>query len=420
MSITNASHWSAQFAARKFARRAEPAPAAAARERAFDWFLAHGLPSVRDEDWKYTDVRAIAARAWRTTDPSGCDTAALGATGVLDLIPHRLIFVNGHWNPKISTPAPDGIRVSPIGETPAPFSDSVPPADGFAALNIALADEGMLIEARTGAAASLHIVYVTGAAPDMIANLRHAVIVAPGATLDLIETHIALDDRDCLSNQFIQIEVGAGAVLRHWQLGLGGDGARRIARTAVKVARDARYESTLVTLGGRLTRGSDEITLTQGAACAVHGLRVARGREHVDHQLRIVHAAPDTRSHTAIRSIVDDAARTVVSARVVVERGARGADAQQQLRNLLLSPEAEADTRPQLEIYADEVQCSHAATTGNLDPEALYYLRTRGLDAGSARTALIRAFADDIVSGIALEALRQLIDARLHERLREN
>jgi Fe-S cluster assembly protein SufD len=255
---------------------------------------------------------------------------------------------------------------------------------------------------------------------DTAATLRHVVVVEPSASLDLIETHIALDDADTLLISTMQVEVGNGATLRHWQLALEGSASRRIMRTNVIARASARYEYVSIVLGGKFTRADLKVTLDNSAACALHGLRILRDHEHADHALHVEHIGTHTQSRTVFRTIVDDHARGVVSARARVAVGAHGADARQDLRNLLLSPDAEADSRPQLEIYADDVQCRHGATTGNLDPEAIYYLRTRGLDESAARTALLRAFVKEIVTAVEPEPLKQLVETRIAGRLGGN
>lgn len=445
MNDSIASVWAAQFA-EHVARVREPANVAEARRRAFDWFLAHGFPTTRDEDWKYSDVTALVTRPWMRPHASAYDLDTFAGTGLFDISPHRLVFVNGQLETSLSTPAPSGVRVEPIAEALARDArmgdafagpDESPsgglaealnnaPVNAFDALNLALAETGLAIQARRESATGdsgappLHILHVATGASDTAATLRHVVVVEPDASLDLIETHIALDDADTLFNATMQIVVERGAVLRHWQIALRGGGARRILRTNVIVRDDARYEHASIVLGGAFTRADVNATLGNGAACALHGLRILQGKEHADHALRVVHRGTNAQSRTVFRTVVDDDARGAVSARARVAAGAHGADARQDLRNLLLSPSAEADSRPQLEIYADDVQCRHGAATGNLDPEAIYYLRTRGLDEGAARRALLQAFVKEIVTAIAPEPLRRLVEAHIANRWRAN
>lgn len=431
-----ASAWTTQFA-EHVARTREPAYLAEIRQRAFDWFLAHGFPTTRDEEWKYSDIQSLVTRPWARPHESACDPRALAGTGLLTISPHRLLFVNGRLEPGLSTPAPPGVRVELIADALARDArlrdvfaapDNPPsagpanspanaPANAFDALNLALAETGLAIGAHEIAPTPLHVLHVASGASNTAATLRHVVVVEPDASLDLIETHIALDDADTLFNATMQVEVGRGATLRHWQLALRGGGARRILRTNVIARDDARYEHASIVLGGAFTRADVNVTLGNGAACALHGLRILQDQEHADHTIHVEHRGVNTQSRSVFRTVVDGNARGAVSARARVAVGAHGADARQDLRNLLLSPGAEADSRPQLEIYADDVQCRHGATTGNLDPEAIYYLRTRGLDERAARTALLRAFVKEIVTAIAPEPLKRLVETHLANRL---
>jgi Fe-S cluster assembly protein SufD len=440
----NNSVWRTQFAAH-VARAREPADITEARRRAFDWFLAHGFPTTRDEDWKYSDVTALVSRNWTEDRPPSSREAVVGPEDLpqelLAISPHRLVFVNGALAENLSAPLPSGLRVEPVGDAIArdarardafagpdeppsnratdPLADAPAnaPANAFDALNLALAEAGLAIEAHDTTRAPLHILHVASGASDSAATLRHVVVAEPGSSLDLIETHVALDDADTLFNATMQIVVEHGAALRHWQIALRGGGARRILRTNVILGDDARYEHASIVLGGAFTRADVNVTLGNGAACALHGLRILQDREHADHALRVVHRGVHAQSGTVFRTVVDDEARGAVSARAQVAAGAHGADARQDLRNLLLSPSAEADSRPQLEIYADDVQCRHGAATGNLDPEAIYYLRTRGLDERAARAALLQAFVRQVVAAIAFEPLQRLVEAEMAKRL---
>jgi Fe-S cluster assembly protein SufD len=229
---------------------------------------------------------------------------------------------------------------------------------------------------------------------------------------------VALGDAVSLSNTITEIVLAENASLEHYKLEQEGDSATHIGGTCVRQQRDSRFSSHSIALGGRLVRNELDVSLAgRGAECALNGLTVTHGRQHVDNNTRIDHRQPHASSNEWYKGILDNRSRTVFSGRIVVHPDAQKTRAQQSNHSLLLSAEAEADARPQFEIYADDVQCTHGCTVGELDADALFYLRSRALDSETARKLLVYAFAADVLERMRLEPVQRYLERQLAGRL---
>ena len=418
---------------------------AAQRRAAIEEFADHGLPTRKHEDWKYTDVSVLAMRYLHPASAVPVDTAALAP---FRLDAWQLVFIDGRFAPALSRieALPDGVRLTNLADCLRETPDMLEgwlgrhvgaARHGFAALNLAFAEDGAVIEIRRGVELEKPIQLLSvssgvtqrranaapgippeAAGPDSIQHLRHLILVEENARAAVIESFVALTPGASFSTGVTEIDLAAGSELTHYRLVQNGEDASQIDTTHVQQGRDSRYAAHAVTLSGRLLRHELDCALAaEGAECRFNGLYLTRGQAQVDTHTRFDHLAPHTTSREWVKGVLDDESRGVFSGRVVVHPNAQRSDAEQSNRNLLLSPRAEADSRPQLEIYADDVKCAHGAATGSLDPDQLFYLRSRGLAVVHARQLLVYAFAADALARLPLAALRRRLAAALGARL---
>ncbi|HEX7390337.1 MAG TPA: Fe-S cluster assembly protein SufD [Acidiphilium sp.] len=364
-------------------------------------FRKSGWPTRRDEAWHYTD---LAARL------KGFDLALPeNGTSVAGLIPEialpRIVFVNGHLSEELSVGFPGLARYG---------SDAVL-ADGrdlpMVALNTALAQDGAVLDIADSAdAGTVFLVSVAGSAQQAVVAPRHRIRLGAHAALTLIE--IARGEGEYLHNPVVEIALGEGAVLRHYRLQDEAREAVHVATIFADLAADARYESFTLNLGARLSRNETHATLA-GSKGDVHlnAAQLLTGSQHGDITTIVAHDAPDCTSRQTVKSVLTGASRGVFQGRIEVARIAQKTDGYQMNQALLLSPDAEIDSKPELEIFADDVKCSHGATIGALDPEQVFYLRSRGIPEAEARAILVRAFLD--------EALEPVTDAAAHRLFEE-
>jgi Fe-S cluster assembly protein SufD len=416
------------------AQAAAPLPAVgcawvdALRGTALERFRTLGLPGGRDEAWKYTRLNALEQH---TFAPAAAprevpDLDTLRVSGA-----HVLVFVNGAYRPDLSTrdALPAGLRVLPLAEAlerdDATLREALAAGEqesAFTALNTAYLADGVLVEVAAGQSVSvaLQLLYVAVARDEFASHPRNVVVAGANSALTLVESYVAPAGGSYFTNAVTELRLAQGARVEHVRLQGEADGAIHIARVHARVARDASYASRVFSIGAQLARTEIDVRLAQGAECDLDGLYMVEKRQHVDHQTTVEHAEPHASSREFYKGILDGASRAVFSGRVLVQPDAQKTDAQQMNQNLLLSPRAEVDTKPQLEIYADDVKCSHGATVGQLDAQELFYLRTRGLDEIEARNLLIHGFANELVDRIADDGVRawvyRHIDARLPGR----
>ncbi|MGQ0657788.1 MAG: Fe-S cluster assembly protein SufD [Chromatiales bacterium] len=402
------------------------------RRGAIERFRALGLPDTRREAWKYTNVTPLARTAYRAAAREDADVPAS------DLVPLRsdaqdairVVFVNGHQRDDLSVqgPLPAGLTIRSVAavlrETPDEVvraeADKAPP---FIVLNEAFCSEGALIAIADGTAVELPIelIFITAGDADNLAVYPRVLVQAgAGAQARIIEIYRGSVQTARFTNAVTQIRAGNGARIEHY---LVQDEAARtfhIGHLDVEQARSSVVVSHSIALGGLLARRDIEVRLqAEQADVTLNGLYLAGGRQHIDHHTRIDHLAPHTRSEEFYRGILSQHGRAVFNGKVVVHPGAFKTDAQQANHNLLLSKDAEIDTKPELQIHADDVKCAHGATVGQLDADALFYLRARGLDEPAARGLLTYAFAADVIARIGVESLRRDLARRIAGQLPE-
>ncbi|MGY1424209.1 Fe-S cluster assembly protein SufD [Lysobacter sp. A289] len=400
------------------------------RRAALDAALRDGLPHSRVESWKYTPLRALERRAFAPSAGTTSFDRELLAT-----IPApRIVFVNGRFDA-----AGSDLAELPVGVSVQPLSQVLDNGDArqtsflarkfergdevFAKVNAALATEGMVLraEANTRATAPVHLVFIGAAAEgDQAWHLRHLIELSDGAELGVVEHQLAGAEHRHFANTLMHVHVGVGARLSHARVQAEAPGATLISRTDAVLAERAEYRRLDLELGAGLSRHELNVLL-QGNASRLHanGVLLGAGRRHVDTRLSIDHAGRDTSCELTWRGIGADRARVVFHGGIEIREGADGTNAMLSNKNLLLSEGAEIDTQPVLVINADEVQAAHGATVGQLDPTAMFYMRSRGLPVEQARALLTAAFCRETLTVFEDTGTREAASVRLDQALAE-
>ncbi len=405
-----------------------------ARAAALQAFVQRGLPDMRNELWKYTALRALSQRRFAAND----------AEAAMRVVPPpmlpkvtedaaRVVFVNGVFRPDLSTSGrlPEGVMLQPLSQTlreqPEPLRFLLgaqdDEEDGFTLLNRALATEGVVLRVEAGikVAAPLHIVHVGLAGAREVAwHLRSLIELGEGASLDIVEHHVGESGAGHLANLVRDINLRDEARIGWTVVQTAGAEAVLLRRCDCRLGDAATLDFHALELGGKLARHEVRVGLA-GARSRFksRGAFVLHDRQHADTEILVTHRGRDTVSDSLWRGVADGRARGVAHGRILVLPGADGADGGFYNKNLLLSPDAEIDTRPALEIYADEVKANHGATVGQLDENVLFYLRSRGVPLDVARRMLVRAFCAVTLDGIQPASLREYCETLLAEQLPE-
>jgi Fe-S cluster assembly protein SufD len=384
-----------------------------AREAALERFFARGLPTTRDEDWKYTALDFLERADLHAPDHATDERTSEAYPGAV------LQFCNGRLTDpqsqtlhahSLATRADTALVVHHLGQLVA----MLPTGVALAEINSALWQDGLLLHVQTGEKLSPLFVVHSASEADAMLHVRNLIVLEAGAEAVLVEHFRGSPDLSYWHNGVSEIVLGDGAHLTHIKLAEDSALASHTGLTVVQQARDSRYLSLSMNAGGRLTRQDMWVNLNaSGAECQLDGLFIADARRHIDQHLHVSHAAPHTTSRQTWRGIAAGRGRGIFDARVVVQPGARNADAQQSSRNLLLSPHAEIDVKPQLEIYTDDVKCGHGATVGQLDEAEIFYLRSRGIDADTARALLLRGFAGEALGLLTGAGLADWLEPHL-------
>ena len=402
------------------------------RREALDRFCARGFPTPRDEDWKYTNVRPIERRAFRLAPGEGdgaADDAAPAAPArrLAGLDPAaRLVFRNGRHAAADSRGAgegPEGVRVEPLARVLASDPGRVEPwlsdrADdnAFAALNRAFLGDGAVVSIPPGVRLErpIELVFTTRGESEVVSHPVILVLVGEQGRANVVEHHLGAGRGAKLANPFTRIVVGERSRVDHHLLLEEDDATWHTGNIDARVASGGRLRSNAVQLGGRLVRYGIDVSLDGVEASVVlNGLYVVHGRQHVDFHTRVDHREPGGTSEQVYKGLLDGRGRGVFNGRVLVHRDAQHSDASQSNHNLLLSENAEIDTKPQLEIFADDVKCSHGATVGQLDERAVHYVRSRGLGEEAARALLTFGFAEDVLARMGEPAVRRHVERGL-------
>jgi Fe-S cluster assembly protein SufD len=413
----------------------DPAWLAALRRSAMERLREIGFPTVRDDDWKYTNVAPILKVPFMLAPGEGPrGVPARSQPPHPDPLPEgegmQLVFVNGRYEPGLSSPDSRGfLHAGSLREVLATQPELAEPwlariareGNAFAAVNAAFLEDGAFLRIPRGTAVAepIHLVFLSEPAfgPTM-SHPRNLIIAESGSQAAVIETYIGTAGELYFTNSVTEVALADSANLDHYKLERESTAAYHVATMEVRQGRDSRFASHSMTFGGALVRNDLNVRLeADGADCTLNGLFVGSGTQHLDNHTLIDHAKPHGTSRELYKGIMDGKSRGIFHGKIVVRPDAQKTDAMQTNKNLLLSKEALVNSTPALEIFADDVKCRHGSTIGQLDAGALFYLRSRGIGEKEARELLVYAFASDVASRIRIPQLRALVEEHLGMRL---
>jgi len=391
-------------------------------------FAELGFPTTHDEDWRFTSVEPIAKTTFAPARDvrAGVAPRALAPFTFPGLPCTRLVFVNGRYAPALSSlrPLPRGVRAVSLAQALSAEGDLLEPhlaryaeyqQDAFTALNTAFMEDGVFVVIPRGAVLEepIHFLYVTTeAGAPSITHPRNLIVAGDDSQGTVVEDYVSLTDEVSFSNAVTELVVGQSGVLSHYLIERESAQAFNVSTLRIQQGRSSNVASHSVLVGGALVRNNIHPVLAgEGGECLINGLFMGTGRQHMDNYMKVEHAAPHCDSRQFYQGILDGRSRGVFHGRIIVHKDAQKTDAKQTNRNLLLSEEAQMDTKPQLEIYADDVKCTHGATIGQIDEEAIFYLRSRGIAVESARALLLFAFAGESLQRMKVEAIRKHLEA---------
>ena len=422
------------------------------RKQGMARFETLGFPTTKNEDWHFTSVAPIAERVFRVTDGSanpderrgtsrrkGDATNPAGiAASHLDRFKfgerdwHTLVFVNGALSPDLSSFAGlgEGVRVSSLARAIDSGSEVVQRNIGriarfdqhaFTALNTAFISDGAFIELAPDAVVDkpIHLLFVSDG--ESVSHPRNLIIAGRHSQAVIVESYVSIRDSEYFTNAVTEMAIGEGAHIDHYKIQRESETAFHVGTVQAREARDSQLHSFSFATGGALARTNIYTALDGDAAtCTLNGLYLTDGTQHIDNQTSIEHIAPNCPSHEVYKGVLDGRSQGVFNGKVYVHPEAQKTDGKQSNNNLLLSPSARVDTKPQLEIFADDVKCTHGATVGRLDEVAMFYLNSRGIGPETARTLLTYAFAADVLETIELEPLRRELEKMVLARFTDS
>lgn len=387
-------------------------------------FEKSGFPTMKDEDWHFTSVAPIADSTFHISNKAPSISPKDIKRFTFEQPDwHTIVFVNGRYSADLSSFAGEdsGIRVGSLAEAirsgkgrpQRHVSKIAPPSvNSFTALNAAFISDGAFIEipADTSVKKTIHLVFLS-AGSDVVSHPRNVIVAARHSRCSVVESYVGLEEVKYLTNAVTEIHLGDGARVDHYKLQRESSQAFHVGTVQVHQAAASHFHSFSFATGGQLSRTNIYTTLDgEGAECTLNGLYLADGTQHVDHQTRIEHVKPNCPSREVYKGVLDGRSHGVFNGKVYVHPEAQKTDGKQSNNNLLLSPTARVDTKPQLEIFADDVKCTHGATVGRLDDNAMFYLNSRGIGPEAARTLLTYAFAADVLEMIELEPLKKALE----------
>ncbi len=404
------------------------------RRSALDRFEELGFPTTKSEDWRFTNVEPIARTRFSPAPPRPAGTAAPklleGALCAFDA--YRLVFLDGTHVPDLSSPLPKAAVLASLAgllKTQPKRLEGLlgRKEDGrqaFAALNTALFSDGAALLLPRGVVLDkpVHLLFLyTAAASPVASHVRVLVEAGAGSRAQVVEEHASVGEGAHFATSVTEILAGENSQVGHVLLERENLAAYHVSRLQVHQARDSRFEAHAISVGGALVRNDVCLKLEEpGADGSLNGLYLLSGAQHLDNHTRIEHAAPHGASRELYKGVLSGQARAVFDGPIHVLPGAQKTDANVYNKNLLLSEQGLVDTKPEFKIYANDVQCKHGATIGQLSADALFYLRSRGLDAASARALLIFAFASEMIERLPVEGLRGALEALLSRRFLES
>jgi len=396
------------------------------RRQGFEDFTTLGIPTTRHEDWKYTNLKRLD-NALPLAEPNDSVTADdIARCMIPDLEAHLIVFVDGHYRDDLSDVSAE--QIGTLGQTMkagvVDIADQIGKQvdtanDALSALNTALMEDGVVVYVKAGEELDkpLHVLSVaTGA--EVMMHPRNLIVAERGAKATVIEHYVALDEGAYFTNAVTEIFAADEAVVHHYMLERESQQATNISTLHTHQGEKSDVHSHTVLLGGSLVRNNIRPVLAgEDGHCLINGLFVGHNDQHLDNAMRVNHTAPNCRSRQFYKGVMNDKSHGVFTGRIVVDKPAQQTDAIQSNRNMLLTDQARMNARPQLEIYADDVRCTHGATTGQVDPEAVFYFRARGLPEDVARAMLIYAFAAEGFDRMQLVPVRQLLAEEMIAKL---
>ncbi|HZM71164.1 MAG TPA: Fe-S cluster assembly protein SufD [Candidatus Cryosericum sp.] len=408
---------------------------ASRREEAMARFAARGFPTTKEEAWRYTSLQPLVRSRFDLSPAPRPEALTPSLFEQLTFEPWdctHLVFLNGRYAPNLSRIAkqPEGVVLTSLAQAIREHRDLVEAhlggaADGRARpltdLNTAFLSDGLFLHVPRGAVLQepIHALFVSmsNGTPAM-SHPRNLIVVGEGAQATVLESYAGIGKAPYFTNAVTEVAAAGHAVVDHYRLEREQDSAFHLSDIEARVERSASFSTQAVALGGRLVRQDVGVVLDgEGAECTLNGLYVLDGDQHVDNHTLIDHARPHGTSRELYKGVLDGRSRGIFDGTIVVRKDAQKSDARQVNRNLLLSDEALADSKPTLQIEADDVKCSHAATIGQLEEDALFYLRSRGLGAETARNLLVQAFVSDLLGRIRIEPVRAGLECLLFTRL---
>jgi Fe-S cluster assembly protein SufD len=411
----------------------EPAWLTALRREGYSQFSDRGFPTTHDEDWRFTNVSAIAKTEFHlaqraTIKLDSFDTGSFA---------NQLVFVNGHFSRELSRTAslPKGIKIGGLGEQIAANPAVLEPhlghylnlyRDAFAALNTAFVHDGAFIHIPRSVVIEepIYLLFVTvGSDTPTMNHPRNLIIAEENSQATIVEDYVSLSESAAptFSNTATELVAADSAVVSHYMIVREAGQAYNVSTLRIQQGRQANVATHSLLLSGALIRNNVHPVLAgEGGECLINGLFMANGRQHMDNYMLVEHAKPHCNSRQFYNGILNAQSHGVFHGRIIVHKDAQKTDAKQTNRNLLLSDDAQIDTKPQLEIYADDVKCTHGATIGQVDEIALFYLRSRGLDEVSARHLLLLAFANECLDRMSSEAVRSHLERLVMQWLPES
>jgi Fe-S cluster assembly protein SufD len=402
------------------------------RQAAMSRFGKLGLPTTRHEDWQYTNLAALGKTPFVLAPAGPQPDAACVQDVVLPDSCCRVVLVNGHFRPGLSdlNKLPAGLTVCSLADAferhrhvlsahlarHARYQD-----DALTALNTALLADGAFVHVSKGVVLEqpIEIVLVSASGAEAVmAHPRNVLLLEENSQATVIETYTSVNGSVAFTNAVTEVSVGQNAVLDHYKIERENTGAFHVGSMAITQGRSSNVTSHTITFGGGLVRNNIHAVLDgEGSDCTLNGLTMLAGQQHADVALRVEHAKPRCTSWEYFKGIYDDRSRGVFSGRIYVHKDAQKTDAKQTNMSLLLSDEALADSKPQLEIFADDVKCTHGATIGQVDDNAIFYLRSRGLSQEAARSLLVYAFAGETIGSVRCLSLRRRLQQDVLSRL---
>ncbi len=405
------------------------------RQSGLERFQAAGFPTSREEDWRFVNLAPVAGATYRLAQPAAAVSAEALAPYLYPIPGVRtLVFVNGRFVPGLSSlPAlPAGVTVLPLAEALARHGEllgrhlgkyATPADSGFTALNTAFVQDGLFVHVakEVDAGAPIHAVFVTASpAPGAATYPRNFILVERGARAAVMESYVGLGDAAYLTSAVTEALVQDGATLEHTKIQRESEQAYHVGTTHIRHARGSHGMSYSVSFGAALCRNNLDVVLDgPGVDAHMLGLYMGRGTQEVDNHTSLLHAHPDCGTREIYKGILDGRAHGVFNGKIYVTPIAQKTDAKQTNRALLLSDTARIDTKPQLEIFADDVKCTHGATVGALDQTAAFYLKSRGIGGALARKILTYAFAAEVLEEIPHASVRAALEAVVMQRLDE-